>query len=343
MKRFIDLRSDTFTQPTDHMRQAMMQAVVGDDVFKEDPTVNELEEMASRRFKKEAALFVATGTMANVTAISTLCNHGDQAVVHDRSHIYNLEVGAITSLCGVQPRAIPAPNGTYDLAQLEGEIHRSEIQKAPTTLICLENTFDLNRGLALSRQKMKDVAQVAKKHGIATYLDGARIFNASIALNTPVDELCRDVDAMSFCLSKGLACPVGSVMLGSRDFIQKARRFRQRLGGGWRQAGILAAAGIVALNEMVDRLADDHANAMELGKNLFELGLGVDLDQVQTNIVYVDLESWGYTAKAFCSALEKKNIKVKEIGLHQVRMVTNKDVTKADVELVLDAVKQIKK
>ena len=343
MKRIIDLRSDTVTTPTQEMRKAMMKAIVGDNVLKEDPTVNELERIAAEKFKKEAALFVVSGTMANIVAISSLCSHGDQAVVHDHSHIYNLEVGAISSICGVQPRAIPAPNGLFDLNQLEGEIYKSDIQKAPTTLICLENTFDLNQGLAISPQQIKAVVQVAQRHGVLIYLDGARIFNASIALNIDVDELCKDVDALAFCLSKGLGCPVGSILLGKADFISKARRECQRLGGGWRQAGILAAAGIIGINEMVNRLVEDHTNARHLANGLFDMGLGIDLDQVQTNIVNISLTPLEFKARDFTSLLLKNNIKVKEIGSERIRMVTHKDISQSDIRFVLDTIDQINK
>lgn len=339
MTKVIDLRSDTVTMPTERMRDAMRNAAVGDDVLGEDPTVQQLETMAANLFGKEAGLFVVSGTMANQVAVMTLCSRGDQIVVHDRSHIYNLEVGGLAGSCGVQARAIPAPNGQFDLGRLEEEIHHPELQKAPTTLICLENTFDLNRGLVVTPEHVKEVAKVAKRHGIKTFLDGARIFNAAVALDLPVSLLCANVDVVATCLSKGLGCPVGSLLMGKSEFISEARRMRQRLGGGWRQAGFLAAAGIVALEEMIERLKEDHINARHLAEGLVELGLDVDLGQVQTNIVHVGLEPIAMDSSTFCNDLSKLGVKAKPIGPRAVRMMTHKDVLSSDIDVVLGSVR----
>lgn len=339
MERWIDLRSDTVTTPTERMRDAMRNAIVGDDVMGEDPTVNQLEKMAATLFGKEAALFVGSGTMANQVAVMVFCSRGDQVIVHDQSHIYNLEVGGLASTCGVQTRAIPAPQGHFDLQRLEKEIHRADIQRAPTTLICLENTFDLNRGLVVQPEQTQAVVEVARRVGIKTHLDGARVLNAAIALHLPVSRLCQGVDSVALCLSKALACPVGSLLMGSAAFVAEARRMRQRLGGGWRQAGILAAAGIVALEEMVDRLAEDHGNARQLAQGLLTLGLDIDLAQVQTNIVHIGLYSLGLDAAEFCGQLSNMGIKAKVIGKQEARMVTHKDVASEDIETVVSAVK----
>jgi len=340
MKKEIDLRSDTVTLPTDRMREAMRNAIVGDDVLGEDPTVKKLEEKAAELFNQEEGLFLVSGTMANQVAVMTLCQRGDQIIVHNQSHIYNLEVGGLASTCGVQTRAIPARGGRYDLGDLEKEIHPGYIQKAPTTLICLENTFDLNRGLAVPYGHVKEVCDLAKRKKIKVYLDGARIFNASVVLRTPVARLSAGVDAVAFCLPEGLACPVGSLLLGPRSFITEARRMRQRLGGGWRQAGLLAAAGMVALEEMIDRLSEDHDNARSLARGLISLGLEVDLDQVQTNIIHVDLKSQGVDTTRFCTRLKRLGVKVKSIGPFEIRMVTHKDFKNTEIQSVLDAVHQ---
>lgn len=346
MTRIIDLRSDTVTQPTERMRDAMRAALVGDNVLGEDPTVSKLESLSAEMFHKEAALFVASGTMANQVAVLTLCNHGDQIVVQDRSHIFNLEVGGLAGTCAVQPRAIPAQFGVYDLIQLEQQIQLADIQRSPTTLICMENTFDLNRGLVVNPEHILEVTQLANKHGIKTFLDGARLFNAAIALDLPVHLFCEGVNVVATCLSKGLGCPIGSLLMGTEDFITRARRMRQRIGGGWRQAGILAAAGIVALEEMVDRIAEDHINARRLAEGLLDLGLGIDLSQVQTNIIFCNLSPLRITSEIFCSYLTEFGVKAKAIGQFEIRMVTHKDVSSQDIAVVLektmDCLKKIK-
>jgi len=334
----IDLRSDTVTVPTDRMRDAMRDAIVGDDVLGEDPTVRQLEGMAAELFGKEAGLFLVSGTMANQVAVMTLCDYGDQIIVHRRSHIYNLEVSGLATTCGVQPRAIDVRGGRYDLAALEEEIHHATLQESPTTLICLENTFDLNRGLAIPPDHIRDVCDLAKRNGVRVYMDGARIFNAAVALGATAASLCEDVDAVATCLSKGLGCPIGSLLLGPSDFVCEARRMRQRIGGGWRQAGILAAAGIVALEEMVDRLAEDHLNARLLAEGLIKSGLGVDLKQVQTNIIHINLQSQGIDSTTFCGRLANLGVKVKPIGQQEVRVVTHKDFCRSDIGCVLEAV-----
>jgi threonine aldolase len=254
--------------------------------------------------------------------------------------MYNLEVGGLASTCGVQPRALCAPGGRYDLCELEREIHPADIQRAPTTLLCLENTFDLNRGLAVPGDHIREVCDLALRKSVRVYLDGARIFNAAIALGTTVARLVQGADVAATCLSKGLGCPVGSLLVGTRDFIAEARRMRQRLGGGWRQAGVLAAAGIVGMEEMVDRLAEDHEKAGCLAQGLIDLGLGVDPEQVQTNIVHVDLEPMGIHAELFCGRLRALGVKAKPLGPMEVRMVTHKDVSPADIEAALRAVRR---
>ncbi len=343
MHQIIDLRSDTVTTPTQRMRDAMHTAPVGDDVLGEDPTVIRLEEMAAEMFDKEAALFVGSGTMANQIAVLVHCARGDQVVVHDRSHIYNLELGGIASTAGVQTRAIPAPGGIFNLSTLEQEIHKADIQRSPTTLICLENTFDLNRGLIVSPEHTAEVGALARRMNIHTHLDGARVLNAAVASKRPVRDFCEAVDSVCLCLSKALACPVGSMLMGEKAFIDEARRMRQRLGGGWRQAGILAAAGIVAFEEMIDRLEEDHQNAQVLAKGLKDLGLGIDMAQVQTNVIHVDLSPLNKSAEWFCKSLGEKGIKAKNIGQQEVRMITHKDIDLEDIKKVFEVVSALKK
>lgn len=331
----IDLRSDTVTVPTRAMRQAMFNAVVGDSLLGDDPTVIKLEEMAADLFNKEAALFVTSGTMANQAAVLSLCHLGDQIVVHEMSHMYNLEVAGFSSTCGVQVRAIPAPGGMFDLDRLQQEIHLPDLQRAPTTLICVENTFDLNQGLAVHPDHYAEIRKLADNFNIPIYMDGARVFNAAVALNKTVAEMCENVDVVGVCLSKGLGCPVGSLLMGSREFVNRAVRMRQRLGGGWRQAGVLAAAGIVGLEQMIDRMAEDHQHAQLLASGLVELGLNVDLNQVQTNIISIGLPM---PAAVFCNEMLALGVKVKNIGTHRVRMVTHKDFSKSEIEQVISNV-----
>jgi len=339
MQRIIDLRSDTVTVPTEKMRDVMRDAPVGDDVLGEDPTVGKLEAMAAERFGRDKGLFVASGTMANQVTVMTLCRRGDQIIVHNHSHIYNLEVGGLASTCGVQPRAVSAPGGTFNLEELAREIHAPDIQRAPTTLICLENSFDLNRGLAVPRGHIQEICTLAKNASVHTYMDGARVFNAAVALGTPVDRLTKGVDVVATCLSKGLGCPVGSLIVGEAAFIDEARRMRQRVGGGWRQAGILAAAGILALEEMVDRLAEDHEKARILAHGLIGLGVGVDPAQVQTNIIHGDLSTMGIDSGEFAGDLASSGVKVKPVGPTEFRMVLHKDILDGDIPIVIEKVK----
>lgn len=334
---FLDLRSDTVTKPTDAMRWAMHEAEVGDDVMGEDPSVIRLEKMGAELFGKEDCMFAVSGSMSNMSAVLSLTSAGDQIIVHDKSHMFNLEVAGLGRIAGVQPRAIPAPDGEYDLAQLEANIITTAIQTAPTTLICLENTFDLNQGLVVRKEHIDAVCKIAHDHNIPVYMDGARIVNAAIALNMPVAALCQNVDVASVCMSKGLSCPVGSLLAGPKEVIDQARRMRQMLGGGWRQAGVLAAAGVIALHE-TNRLADDHKKARELASGLKALGLGIDMQQVQTNVVRIDLLPVKRNAADFCAALKNYGVKAKPIGPQQVRMICHRWIDFDDIPVIVKAV-----
>ncbi len=341
----IDLRSDTVTLPTPAMREAMYRAEVGDDVFGEDPTVNRLEEMAAERMGKEAALFVVSGTMANLVCLLTHCGRGDEFIVGHLAHTFLYEVGASAGLGGLHPHTVPnQPDGTLDLGEVEAAIRGDNIHFPRTRLICLENTHNRCDGAALSAEYTRSLCQLAHSRHIAVHLDGARIFNAAIALGVDVKELTRDVDSVAFCLSKGLACPVGSLICGRADFIAEARRSRKMVGGGMRQAGIIAAAGIVALEQMVDRLAEDHANARRLAEGLAEVaGLFVNLERVQTNIVYFDLLDRNLEPEHFLARLREQGVKILATGPRRFRAVTHYGIEAEDIEKALAAVRQVMK
>lgn len=339
MQKIIDLRSDTVTTPTQKMRDAMQNAVVGDDVLGEDPTVTRLEATAAEKLGKEAGLFLVSGTMANLVAVQTLTRPGEQIIVHRNAHMFDLEAAGLASICGVQARPISAKNGVYLIEEIREQVHQASLQHAPTTLLCMENSHDLNRGFTIHPTHLNKVCKVMKEEGVKVYLDGARLFNAAVALKTKPSELAVGFDMLAFCLSKGLACPIGSVLLGSNDQINEARRIRQRLGGGWRQAGIIAAAGIVALEEMIERLAEDHENASTLARQLEGIGFNIDLRLVQTNIVFLDLAHHKIMAKVFADSLTKESVLVKPVGKHSVCFVTHKDISSTDIEAVVAIIK----
>ncbi len=338
MKR-IDLRSDTVTQPTMEMRAAMCAAVVGDDVMGEDPTVNRLEAIAAEMLGKEAGLFLASGTMANQVAVLSMTHPGDQVLVHDQSHIYALEIDGLRKTCGVLPRAFLAKHGIYPFDELIRETCAASVKQAPTTLLCLENSHDLNQGLAIPSQHIDEVCIAVKEQGLLVFLDGARLFNAAIALQVEPAALTRSVDMVAFCLTKGLACPVGSVLVGSREQIELARQMRQRLGGGWRQAGILAAAGILALEKMIDRLAEDHEKARLLATDLKHLGFEIDEAQVQTNIILVHLSHLQINAYELSGQLAVKGVLVRPVDQNRIRLVTHLDIHTSDIGKVVAAFK----
>ena len=339
MDRLLDLRSDTVTTPTREMREAMYRAEVGDDVMGEDPTVRALEEMGAALFGKEDCVFTCSGTMSNQVAALTLCGSGKQVVLHDKSHMYNLEVGALARICGMQARPVPAPGGRFDLGVLAENLVPGAIQTAPTGLVCMENSFDLNRGLAIGKEHIDQVCALSHGKGVPVYMDGARVLNAALALDLAPALLCRELDAVSLCLSKALACPVGSLLAGSRDFTARARQMRQMLGGGWRQAGVIAAAGVVALRDW-RALGRDHEKAALLARGLKGLGLEIDLEQVQTNIVRIDTSAAALTGEAFCRALAERGVKAKPVEPHAVRMICHKDIRMEDIPLILRAVEQ---
>ena len=339
--REIDLRSDTVTKPTPAMRRAMYQAEVGDDVFGEDPTVNRLEEMAAERMGKEAALFVASGTMGNLVSLLTHCRRGDEVIMGDLAHSFLYEVGGASALGGLMIHTLPNRRGMLDPAEVEAAIRSQDIHHPRTRLICLENTHNRCGGIALTPAETRSVAEVAHRHGLALHLDGARIFNAAIAQGLEARELTREMDSVMFCLSKGLAAPVGSMVAGNRDFIQEARRMRKMVGGGMRQAGVLAAAGVVALETMVERLAEDHLNARLLAEGISQLpGLEIDLSTVETNIVIFQVIKDDLRPEELVVRLLARGVKMIPFGRDSVRAVTHYGITEQDVKVALVALRE---
>ncbi|PYS47584.1 MAG: low specificity L-threonine aldolase [Acidobacteria bacterium] len=334
----IDLRSDTVTKPTEAMRRAMAEAEVGDDVYGEDPTVNRLQERAAEIFEKEAAIFVPTGSMGNQIAVKLHTRPGTEVVIEERGHIFNFEMAAMAAVSGTLARPVHSRDGTGILNwdEIEPAIHvGGAYYVAPTGLVALENSHNLAGGTVYRSARIEEICHRAHAMGLPVHLDGARIFNASAAVNESVAALARPADSVMFCLSKALGAPVGSMLLGSREFIDEARRWRKVLGGGMRQAGVLAAAGLVALEETPKRLHEDHANARRLAEGLAEIpGIKIDPEQVVTNIVLFDVSETGITADEICARLKEQKVLASGFG-SSIRMVTHYDVTSADIEVAL--------
>ena len=336
-KRCIDLRSDTVTQPTSKMREAMMYAEVGDDCAGEDPTVNRLQSLAAKLLGKQAALFVPTGTMGNNVAVLTHTNAGNTIILDSEAHIYYYECGAISALGGVMPITINSDDGCPDPDQVEFYLQRDPIRFPKIGLICLENTHNRRGGRAVPLEQMKDMQSVAIQYEVPVHLDGARIFNAAHALDTQVKDIADCADSVSFCLSKGLSAPVGSLLVGSSDFIENAIQVRRRLGGGMRQSGVIAAAGIIALTEMTDRLVEDHENAQYLAKELAEIdSLELDQTDFDTNMVVVNVQKVGMTAPEFVKIAREHDIRISYLDQDRIRLVTNCDVNRENIEYAAD-------
>ncbi len=340
----IDLRSDTVTHPTPAMRAAMARAEVGDDVFGDDPTVNRLQEMAAALTGHEAGLFVASGTMANLVALLTHCGRGAEVIVGNNSHIYLNEVGGMAALGGLQACPIPnQPDGTLRLEDIEASIRTEDVHHPRTRLICLENTQNICGGVALTPEYTHQVAELAHTRGLKLHVDGARIFNAAVALGVEAKALAGAADSVMFCLSKGLCAPVGSVLCGPQDFIAEARRHRKQVGGGMRQAGILAAAGIVALESLIERLDDDHAHAKLLADGLGAIpGIELDPGSPQTNMLYFNLGANAkITAPEIAERLKPRGLIVDPEDAHRFRLVTHYWITAQDVEKVVAAFREV--
>lgn len=339
MTGVIDLRSDTVSKPSDEMRKAMAAAEVGDDVFGDDPTVNRLEAMAAERVGKEAALFVPSGTMANLIGLLVNTRPGDEVLLGDQSHIFNYEVGGSARIANVQVHPLRnSPDGALDPAEVRSAARPPNIHAPKTSLLCLENTHNRCGGAAIPVETMDALTAVAKEAGMRVHLDGARIFNAEVALGVPAARLAEGADTVSFCLSKGLGCPVGSLLCGERDVIAEARRFRKMLGGGMRQAGILAAAGIYALEHNIERLAEDHANAQRLADGLRKLPPFRPNDP-QTNIVTVDIVEG--TLEGWLDAFREAGVLAIAFGPLRMRMVTHINITSADIEEALHRIERL--
>jgi threonine aldolase len=343
--KIIDLRSDTVTQPTPAMREAIFRAEVGDDVFEEDPTVMRLERLAAERTGKEAAMLVSSGTMANLVSTLTHCARGEEVILGNRSHIFLNEAGGMSALGGIHAHTVPnQPDGTMRIEDIESAIRSNNIHFPRTRLICLENTHNRCNGLALTPEYCNTVGQLAKRYKLQLHIDGARIFNAAVALGVDVKDLARSADSVSFCLSKGLSAPVGSLVCGTGEFIASARRNRKMLGGGMRQAGIIAAAGITALEQMVERLAEDHNNARHLAEGIHRIeGLHIDLSKVQTNIIYFNLTSDRITGEQLITNLNKMGVKALQTGKGIFRMVTHYGIDSDDIDTALSGIREAMK
>ncbi|MBI2198433.1 MAG: aminotransferase class I/II-fold pyridoxal phosphate-dependent enzyme [Candidatus Rokubacteria bacterium] len=341
MHDIVDLRSDTLSLPTPAMREAMARAEVGDDVWEEDPTVKRLEEEAARRAGKEGALFVSSGTQGNLVSVLAQTRPGQEVILDRDCHIFNYEVAGTALIGGVQTLAIPTERGFLTPAQVRDSIRPSNVHIPQTGLVCLENTHNRHGGTCCTPEEIEAVAAVAHAAGVPVHLDGARLFNAAVAQERPLADFGRHVDSLTFCLSKGLAAPVGSLVCGTRDFVARCRRLRKMVGGGMRQVGVLAAAGLVALETMVERLAEDHAHARRLAEGVARLpGCRVDLTKVQTNIVIFRVEREGGVAELVTGCLARK-VKIHQIGPAAIRCVTHKDVDRADIDRALNAFREI--
>jgi threonine aldolase len=340
---FVDLRSDTVTKPTPEMREAMAGAEVGDDVYGEDPTVNRLQEMAADIMGKEAGLFVASGTMGNLAGILAHCGRGDEVILGNKAHTFLFEAGGISALGGVHSCQLPnQPDGSLALDELESAIRPDDPHDPVTRLICLENTHNRCGGTYQMPEYMRRVGEFAQRRGLAVHLDGARVFNAAAAQGIKAKELTAPVDSVTFCLSKGLCAPVGSVLCGSKGFIKKAHRIRKMLGGGMRQAGILAAAGIVALERMVDRLAEDHFRAKRLANGLRQIpGLALQVGSPATNMVFLSLdESIQRSTEDVQGRLKERGVLAGVTGERQFRLVLHYWIDDAGVEETVAAFRE---
>ncbi|GEO25976.1 threonine aldolase [Alicyclobacillus acidoterrestris] len=342
MPKRIDLRSDTVTQPTEEMRRAMAVAPVGDDVYREDPTIRQLEELAAERTGKEAALFVTSGTQGNLVAIATHVKTGEEVIAEAESHIFYYEAAGIAAVAGAQIRQVTGVRGVLQPRDVQRAIRPLDIHQPRTALISLENTHNRAGGTVTPVSVLQEIRSVAHAAGVPVHMDGARLFNAAIASGCSAKDIADCVDTIQFCLSKGLGAPVGSVLAGPKSFIEAALQWRKRLGGGLRQAGILGAAGIVALTKMVDRLAEDHDNARILAERLANMpGVMVDLATVQTNIVLADIAETGMPMDTFLTRLREAGVLSTAFGPTTVRFVTHKDVTREDVLRAVDMVAEV--
>jgi threonine aldolase len=338
----IDLRSDTVTLPSEEMLEAIRHAELGDDVFREDPTVNRLEQLSAEKMGKEAALLVTSGTQANLTSLMSNSNPGELVILESESHIIWYEVGGISKIAGLLPWTVKSEFGALDPKDVEASIHPKDIHFPKPAIICIENTHNRHGGTIITPSQIKAISDVAQQHNLKLYMDGARIFNAAVALKIDVKEITKHVDNLMFCLSKSLCCPIGSLLVGTNDFIEKARKNRKLLGGGMRQAGIIAAPGIIALEKMIDRLEEDHKNARLLAEGISKIqGIQIDLNRVQTNIVYYDVSDLGLSAEIFVSKLKEKGVLALPLAEKKVRMVTHRGIEGEHIKKVVGIIESI--
>ncbi|EOD01392.1 low-specificity L-threonine aldolase [Caldisalinibacter kiritimatiensis] len=343
MMRIVDFRSDTITKPTEEMRKAMYEAEVGDDVYKEDPTIKKLERVAADIVGKEAALFVPSGTMGNQLAVLTHTERGQEVILEDWSHICRFEVGGIAFLSGVQAKTVKGTRGVMSLKDVnEAIVLDNDIHHPQTGLICLENTHNMAGGVVVPIDVMNNIYNLAKENKLPVHLDGARVFNAAVYLGCEVKEITKYTDSVMFCLSKGLSAPVGSILAGSEAFVEKARRYRKMFGGGMRQAGVIAAAGLVALDKMIDRLKEDHDNIKLLASKLNQIdGIEIDNESVQTNILMINIESSKYSSKELVEEMKKRGILTSVITDSIIRFVTHRHITKDNINYAVDKINEI--
>jgi len=342
--KLIDLRSDTVTLPTDEMLEAIKAAELGDDVFKEDSTVNKLEMMAAKKMGKEAALLMTSGTQANLVSLMSNTKRGNLVILEAESHIYWYEVGGLSAIAGLLPWPIRGNLGVLAPEDVEAAIRPKNIHFPETSLICVENTHNRYGGTIVTPDQIKAVSDIARTFGLKLYMDGARIFNAAVALKVEVKDFTKHVDNLMFCLSKGLSCPIGSIVVGTEEFVEKARKNRKILGGGMRQAGIIAAPGIIALEKMIDRLEEDHKNARVLAEGLAQInGISINLKNVQTNIVHLDVSELLVTSDQFVSKLREKGVLALPRDKKTLRMVTHRGVEKENIEKTLNIIDSIAK
>lgn len=338
---YIDLRSDTVTHPTDEMRDAMARAEVGDDVYGEDPSARRLQELAAEMFGKEAALFVPSGTMGNQIAVRLHTQPGQEVIVEERSHMFNMEMAGMAVISGALAHPIRCPEGMMDWDSIDAAIRPHNSYFAQTGLVAVENTQNLAGGTVMSFSRMQEIADRVHERGLPIHLDGARILNAAIVLERDVAEIASLFDSVMFCLSKGLGAPVGSMLVGSCEFIDRAVPIRRMLGGGMRQVGVLAAAGLVALEKMTTRLQEDHDNAQVLAKGLAAIpGVKIDPEKVQTNILVFDIDGTGEATTEFTNRLKQHGVLANGINAHEMRMVTHKDISRSDCETALAAIRE---
>jgi threonine aldolase len=343
-RKYVDLRSDTVTRPTPEMRRAMMEAEVGDDVFMEDPSANRLQEIAARMLNKEAALFMPCGIMANEVAVKVHTQPGQEVIMDENCHIFGYELASIAALSGVMPRPLPGKKGIITVEQIKKAIRPKIYYMAQTGLITLENTHNMSGGTLYPLEITREIVHFARENAIPIHLDGARIFNASIASGHSVKDLCEGFDSVMFCLSKGLGAPVGSVLLGRKEIIEKARSIRRMFGGGMRQVGVLAAAGIYALENNIDRLAEDHENASFLAREIAAVdGLDINPQDVKTNILIFNCEDSGMKAAELVQKLKEAGVLCLTTGEYTIRMVTHLDVSREDCIKAVAVIKEVAK